>query len=59
MSMVDRAYADQVWQLYKETHKGESFKEWIVHGRSIRPVPKPMALAVRLAMLDFATQSII
>lgn len=55
--MLDRAYADQVWNLYRETNKGESFQDWFKHGKTIQPQPKPMALAVRLAMFDLATQS--
>lgn len=55
--MLDRGYADQVHQLYRETHKGESFKQWLINCRAIKPQPQPMALAVRLAMFDLATQS--
>lgn len=55
--MLDRGYADQVWTLYKETHKGESFQDWLKHGKTIIPQPKVMALAVRLAMVDLVTQS--
>ncbi len=54
--MLDRGYADQVYQLYRETGKGESFKQWLVACRAIKPIPKPMALAVRLAMVKLATE---